>query len=417
VAKKREVFKTFSTSYELLEALGEGGSGTVYRALADGNSPCALKVLDPEKATSEKRKRFRNEMGFCQRSVHKNIVKVLDQGIGVLRGKDAPFYVMPLYPKTLRTLIRAGIPPEQALPLFKQLLDGVEAAHLQRVYHRDLKPENVLFDPAEGALVIADFGVARFSEELLHTTVMTGPRAKLMNQAYAAPEQRTPGEAVDGRADIFALGLILNEMLTRSIPYGTGYARVSETFPALSYIDQVVERMIRQRPDDRPATISEVRQQLSVNEAIFAEGQKLSQLKSAVVPASEIEDPLLANPIKLTGVDYVKGTTFVFQLSAAPTDAWIEAFKSNQYRTVKGGRRPQEYVFAGPTASVQQDAGEATYLRDDFLEFLEEGNKAYARKVKEEEDNRREKERRRLKQEAKEAELRLQVLRDLSARH
>jgi serine/threonine protein kinase len=109
------------------------------------------------------------------------------------------------------------------LPLFSGILDGVEAAHLLRVTHRDLKPENILCDE-KSLPVVADFGIAHFEEDIIATAVKTPAGAKMANLSYSAPEQRMRGAAVDLRADIFALGLILNEMFTRSVPQGVGYA-------------------------------------------------------------------------------------------------------------------------------------------------------------------------------------------------
>jgi serine/threonine protein kinase len=103
----------------------------------------ALKIIDPAKTSTQKLKRFQNEIAFCQRNTHKNIVTVLDYGRS---SEGEPFYVMPLYDKTLERAIQQTIPPNEILSVFGQLLDGAEAAHLQRVTHRDLKPQNVLFD-------------------------------------------------------------------------------------------------------------------------------------------------------------------------------------------------------------------------------------------------------------------------------
>jgi serine/threonine protein kinase len=80
---------------------------------------------------------------------------------------------------------------------FSQLLDGVEAAHLQQVVHRDLKPENVLHDTKSDQLTVADFGIAQFEEEELYTLIETTPNRRLANFQYAAPEQRNRGAAVD----------------------------------------------------------------------------------------------------------------------------------------------------------------------------------------------------------------------------
>ena len=166
---------------------------------------------------------------------------------------------MPFYDSSLRKLISAGLKPEDIIRLFIQLLDGVEAAHLQDIVHRDLKPENILYKTADAQLALADFGIARFTEDELYTAVETKAQDRLANFQYAAPEQRVRGRNVDYRADIYAMGLILNEMFTHEIPQGTGYKTISSISPEYSYLDEVVEKMIRQNPDERFNSIEEVK--------------------------------------------------------------------------------------------------------------------------------------------------------------
>src|SRR5262249_32547506 len=129
----------------------------------------------------------------------------------------------------------------------------------------DLKPENILQqdtnDPHD-ALVIADFGIAHFEEDELHSTALTDKRDRLANFQYAAPEQRVPGKKVDWRADIYALGLILNEMFTGEVLQGAGYKKVSSVAPELGSLDALIERMVHQSPASRPCDLNEVRTML-----------------------------------------------------------------------------------------------------------------------------------------------------------
>ena len=221
--KKRVTFETTFGVYVVDELLGEGGAGRVYGGEGPDGLPVALKVLAEERASADKRARFKNELFFLLRNKHHNIVTVLDHGVARGGGIDGPFYVMSRYQGSLRQLIRDRISPDGVLPLFSQILDGVEAAHLQNVVHRDLKPENILFDSNSGALAIADFGIARFTEDVVVTLVETAPAQRLANFQYAAPEQRSPGQPVGVPADLYALGLILNEMFTGAVPHGTEY--------------------------------------------------------------------------------------------------------------------------------------------------------------------------------------------------
>ena len=117
-------FRSAFRDYSVVGFIGEGGSGKVYEVASDG-SRYALKVLDPSKSTSEKLKRFQNEIKFCQETDHRNIVRVLDAGRSA---SGSSFYVMDLYPRTLQDLI-GKIKPDDVLPAFSQILDGVETAH------------------------------------------------------------------------------------------------------------------------------------------------------------------------------------------------------------------------------------------------------------------------------------------------
>jgi serine/threonine protein kinase len=169
---------------------------------------------------------------------------------------------MPFYPSTLRTLCEAGIHPDRVLDLFTQVLEGIEAAHERRVWHRDLKPENILYDPPSDTVVVADFGIADFTEDELFTAVETRDQERLANFLYSAPEQRVRGKEVNGRADIFALGLILNEMFTGRVPQGTGIRRITDVAPKYGYLDATVEAMTQQDPVRRPPDIKSVKKEL-----------------------------------------------------------------------------------------------------------------------------------------------------------
>ncbi len=164
----------------------------------------------------------------------------------------APFYVMVLYPSTLRKLIESRIEFPRIVPLFAQILRGMAVAHDSGVWHRDLKPENVLYDPDSDQLVIADFGIAHISAPLLLTLIETKRGEKLANFQYAAPEQKMRGQSVDEKADVYALGLILNEMFTRRLCLGTGYQLIASVAPKFGYLDEIVEKMIRHASNERP---------------------------------------------------------------------------------------------------------------------------------------------------------------------
>lgn len=201
--------------YETLERIGGGGMADVHRAEDRTlGRDVAVKVMRPAFANDpEFTERFHREAEALGAIEHPNIVRVLDYGTT----GEGPFIVMELLSGgTLRDLIRARgrIDQYEAARIAAAIADGLEAAHIRGVLHRDLKPDNVLLD-GEGRPKIADFGIAR----LAAATAITRTGEVLGTPQYLAPEQMT-GDVVDERADVYALGVILYEMLTGTQPTG-----------------------------------------------------------------------------------------------------------------------------------------------------------------------------------------------------
>jgi len=252
-------FETSFHSYWSQGSVGQGGAGTVFMVRDEDHYVFAIKRLDPDKVSAIRVKRFENELNFSRKRSHQNLINVVGDGFTIVKGVKVPFYVMPYYAKTLRRLMADGISVDMVLPYFGQILDGIEAAHLLGASHRDLKPENILYDPELGTLVIADFGIAHFEEDDLHTAVETRDGERLANFLYAAPEQKTRGRTAGLRADIYALGLILNEMFTREVPQGQDYRGIASVARQFVYLDGIVTSMIQQEPEKRPVSIDAVK--------------------------------------------------------------------------------------------------------------------------------------------------------------
>ncbi len=392
--RERPNYQSAFNTYTVIRELGKGGSGAVYEVSDVDSQRYALKVIDPGRTSSQKLKRFKNETIFCLGNKHKNIVTVIDHGRGPA---GEPFYVMPLYPFTLQTVMTEGIDHCRVLPIFSQLLDGVEAAHFKGITHRDLKPQNILCDSAKSTFVIADFGIATFEEEDLYTIVETRQADRLANFQYAAPEQRARGRTVAHRADVYALGLILNEMFTGEVLQGTGFRTIASLAPDYSYLDPVVENMVRQDPDQRPV-ISEVKKQLLARQEQFVSLQKIDQLTREVVPEQTIDDPLVRNPITLKAVDYQAGELF-FTLSQNPNPEWIDAFHQQGNFSSFLGEGPRTVSFVRSIARIRSQPAHAQQQIDWFKEWLASANSLYAERVSRETALRRREERLRLEEE------------------
>jgi len=393
------VFVTAFGEYEAQEVVGEGGAGRVYRATyATGDY--AIKLLHAAKVSREQSKRFKNEILFGSRTQHENIVRIIDHGVYSVSDTAVPFYVMPYYRSTLRKILPT-LTPGTALKYYAQLLDGVEAAHLLKVWHRDIKPENVLFDSPNDRVLVSDFGIARFTADELATAVHTKPGTRLANFLYAAPEQRTSGRDVDQRADIFALGLILNELFTGEVPHGSSYTLISKRTPDYAYLDSLVEQMIAQNPADRPQTIEEVKRILISAKNQFVAFQKVDSLRGTVITASEITDPVVRDPIRVLSGNW-DDEHLIFELSQAPPRQWQEI-------VLHGGGTyfmnypPTSIVFRGNHAFWAASENTAQQQIDQFKERVGRANDQYARQVEEEARRRDAAERRQL-EEAREAE-------------
>ncbi len=374
-------FETTSNSYKAVSKLGEGGAGSVYEVIDQDSKTFALKILSAGVVSTDKVKRFTNEMNFLSKNRHDNIVEVLDDGFITENGKKLPFYVMPRYSQTLRTIITNQIQTDKVLPYFSQILDGVEALHLKGVWHRDLKPENVLYDEKSDRLLIADLGVAHFEEENLYTSIETKPNSRLANFEYAAPEQRRKGMSVDGKADIYALGLMLNEMFTGDVLQGAGHKTIVTVAPSYSYLDDLVTLMVQQSADNRPNSIDSIKQELIGRQNDFIQRQKISQLEKTVVPTSEVDDILIAEPVKIVEVDYDNGT-LIFKLNHVVVNTqWFHMFRDPKgYFQHIQGAHPQNFSLQGNTASIRANEHDAPRIAETFPKFLENTNREYKSK-------------------------------------
>ncbi|MBN1271530.1 MAG: protein kinase [Candidatus Aminicenantes bacterium] len=209
-----KVGEMFAGRYHVIEEVGRGGMGTVYKALdTEINEKVALKLLKPEIAADEKTiQRFRNELKVARKISHKNICRMYHLG----KEQNTRFITMEFIPgEDLKTTIyRVGaLNIGKAIHITKQICEGLVEAHKTGIVHRDLKPQNIMIDK-QGNARIMDFGIARslVSEGITETGVMIG------TPEYMSPEQ-VEGKQIDQRSDIYSLGIILYEMVTGEVPF------------------------------------------------------------------------------------------------------------------------------------------------------------------------------------------------------
>jgi len=257
-----KMFRTALNDYDRGEILGEGANGTVYKVSDREGHEFALKLLRRELLGGTKQRRFQRELSFCMTASHPHIIRVLDHGL--FGNEGIPFFVMPLFETTLRKAMEKGIDPGRILRIVYQLVLAMEFAHQRDIVHRDLKPENILCDADVKNVVVADFGIAHFSSDLLVAAVETSAHERLANFTYSAPEQRARGQVVGPPADIWALGLIVNELFTGQIPLGRDHRLISSIAPEYARLDQIVDQMLQQSAEARPGAAGILRSHLLV---------------------------------------------------------------------------------------------------------------------------------------------------------
>jgi eukaryotic-like serine/threonine-protein kinase len=265
-------FQSFGNRFEILELLGEGGMGRVYKAWdRELEKVIALKTIRADHASNpEILRRFKQELLLARKITHKNVIRIHDLG----EAEGVRFFTMDyVHGESLKQRIekRGRIPVAEALPVIKQMLGALAEAHSQGVVHRDLKPQNIMID-TEGIPRIMDFGIARSVRD---TSGMTATGALMGTPDYMSPEQAR-GEQADEQSDLFSFGVILYEMLAGELPYtgDTMVARVMarlsqsprllrETDPALPrFLESVVFKCLERDKELRYRSASEVLEDL-----------------------------------------------------------------------------------------------------------------------------------------------------------
>jgi predicted Ser/Thr protein kinase len=245
---------------EIIELLGQGGMGVVYKARQRHlNRLVAVKILPPSAGSDPAfAERFTREAQALAQLNHPNIVQVYDFG----RADEFFYFIMEFVDgANLRALIRDGhLTPAQALSIVPQICEALQFAHDEGIVHRDIKPENILIDK-RGRVKIADFGLAKLLGRSPEELSLTGTGQLMGTLGYMAPEQLQQAHSVDHRADIYSLGVVFYEMLTGKLPIGR-FDPPSKKVQVDMRLDEIVLKSLETEPGRRYQHVSEIKHQV-----------------------------------------------------------------------------------------------------------------------------------------------------------
>ncbi len=275
---------------EVLELLGRGGMGVVYKARQPRlNRFVALKILAREKEKDPRfAERFTREAQALARLNHPNIVAVYDFG-----ETNGLYYLLMEFVDgmSLRQLLQTRkLAPEEALVIVPSICEALQYAHQQGIVHRDIKPENILLDK-QGRVKIADFGIAKLLGADGRVESLTGEQGVVGTPHYMAPEQVERPSVVDHRADIFSLGVVFYEMLTGELPLGK-FAPPSRMVKMDVRLDEVVLHALEKEPERRYQQASQVKTDVETIAKTEGGGGKSEPQRPEVAPlagASAVE--------------------------------------------------------------------------------------------------------------------------------
>src|SRR5215472_7835716 len=365
--------------YEVLQLLGRGGMGAVYKARdKELDRFVALKLIRPEFARNpEVLRRFKQELILARQVTHKNVIRIFDLG----QSDGVKFITMEFVEgRDIRTLLsdKGKFPPNEAARIMLQICRALEAAHGEHVIHRDLKPQNIMLDN-RGRVFVMDFGIARSA----HLPGMTETGALIGTPEYMSPEQAR-GEKLDERSDIFSLGVIFYEILTGKTPYpsdtplATLWKRMQEPVtppsklePSLpAALNDIVLKALEIEPERRFARAREMAHQLEIwlgpsaeSSAIFLPAPHkthywkwtsvaLGALLIVAIVAFRLKGPAkpppVHAPVSVLVADFANATgdsvfdeTLEPPLSVALEDAsFISSFSRNQAKKIAAQLQP-----------------------------------------------------------------------------
>lgn len=377
--------------FEILECLGRGGMGVVYKARQKSlKRLVAIKILAPERANETRfADRFAREAELLAQLNHPHIVTIHDFG-----ETGGLFYLVMEFVDgvNLRDLLRDGnLEAKQALAVVPPICDALQCAHDKGIVHRDIKPENLLLD-REGRIKIADFGVA---------ALMGAGGDVAGTPPYMAPEQNRASGAIDHRADIYALGAVLYEMLTGERTAKEAIAP-SKKVEVDVRLDEIVLRTLENKPELRFQQVSEVK---TLVETIAGTGSEASSSSPAGVGSSgslsTADNPTgsrkrwavaaLAISLLILGVMWVQNAAMrnrqmaelnhALRAEQAANDRQTEAARAVPLEVVNSVTNPGISVGTAASSRLYQGTGDASKFSAQFVSAYRDGRTEFVKSM------------------------------------
>src|SRR5947207_2627494 len=284
--------QALGSSYTLEGEIGRGGMGVVFSARDERlKRQVAIKVLPPELAFREEiRLRFLREAETAARLSHPHIVPIHSVG----EGPDGLVYFVMAYVdgESLGAKLkrRGRLPPDEARRIMLETADALGAAHAFGIIHRDVKPDNILLEGSRGRVVVTDFGIAKALSSTTGSTTLTATGVAIGTPHYMSPEQAAGDREIDGRSDIYSLGVVAYQMLAGELPFqaptvpGILMKQITERPPLITDrrpevpedLGACVMRSLEKDPEDRWPTADALRRALEARSATMHKPRRSS---------------------------------------------------------------------------------------------------------------------------------------------